>query len=65
MIKKMKATRRGQFLAKIREHLIGMKIRLIQEINSEARSERECHRDDCMDSSDLASEEYEREMSAR
>jgi hypothetical protein len=26
MIKKMKATRRGQFLAKMREHLIGMKI---------------------------------------
>jgi DnaK suppressor protein len=65
MIKKMKATRRGQFLAKMREHLIGMKIRLVQEINSEARSEREGNRDDCMDSSDLASEEYEREMSSK
>ena len=65
MIKKVKATHRGQFLAKMREHLIGMKIRLVQEINSEARSEREGNRDDCMDSSDLASEEYEREMSSK
>ena len=65
MIKKMKATRRGQLLAKMREHLIGMKIRMVQEINSEARSEREGNRDDCMDSSDLASEEYEREMSSK
>jgi len=63
MIKGNKAARREQFLAKMRDYLTGTKTRLIQEIAAQLRTERDASRDDCMDSSDLASEESERELS--
>jgi DnaK suppressor protein len=63
MIRKNKAMKRDQFLAKMHTHLTHTRARLIQEIAAQLRSERDISRDDCMDSSDLASEESEREMS--
>jgi RNA polymerase-binding transcription factor len=63
MIKRKKAMRREQFLAKMREYLTGTKTRLIREIATQLRTERDASRDDCMDSCDLASEENERELS--
>ena len=63
MIKRKKAMRREQFLAKTHEYLTGTKTRLIREIATQLRTERDASRDDCMDSCDLASEENERELS--
>jgi DnaK suppressor protein len=63
MIKRKKAIRREQFLAKMHEYLTGTKTRLIREIATQLRTERDASRDDCMDSCDLASEENERELS--
>jgi DnaK suppressor protein len=63
MIKRKKAMRRAQFLAKMHKYLTGTKTRLIREIAAQLRTERDASRDDCMDSCDLASEENERELS--
>ena len=63
MIKRKKAMRREQFLAKMHKYLTGTKTRLIREIATQLRTERDASRDDCMDSCDLASEENERELS--
>jgi DnaK suppressor protein len=63
MIKRKKAMRREQFLAKMNKYLTGTKTRLIREIATQLRTERDASRDDCMDSCDLASEENERELS--
>jgi DnaK suppressor protein len=63
MIKKIKAARREQLLRKMHESLTDTKTRLMREIAAQLRIEREAGRDDGMDSSDLASEENEREMS--
>jgi len=63
MLSKSKATKRDQFLAKMHANLTQTRARLIREISAQLRSERDISRDDCMDSSDLASEESEREMS--
>jgi DnaK suppressor protein len=64
MTKKVKIMRRGEFLAKVKENLADMKIRLIHEIELEHRAEREGDRSDCMDTSDLACEQSEREISS-
>jgi DnaK suppressor protein len=63
MIRKNKAIKRDQFLAKMHVHLTLTRARLIEEIAAQLRSGRDVSRDDCMDSSDLASEESEREIS--
>lgn len=65
MIKRKKAIKRDQFLAKMHEYLTGTKTRLMREIADQFRTERDASRDDCMDSCDLASEENEREMSTK
>ena len=57
MTKKAEATRRKRFLAKAYERLTDMKAKLIDESQATLRTEREGNRDDCLDSSDLASEE--------
>jgi len=62
MTKKVKG--RDEFLAKVQACLVDMKIRLIHEIELEHRAERQGERSDCMDTSDLACEEYERELSS-
>ena len=62
MPKKTAATNRKKFLAKIREHWREMKNKLLGEIDSELRAEREGNKDEGMDTYDLASEERDREI---
>ncbi len=63
MAKKAEATRRKQFLTKAYKRLTDIKAKLIDESQTTLRTEREGNRDDCLDSSDLASEESGRELS--
>jgi DnaK suppressor protein len=62
MTKKPVAADRAKFLAKMREQLLEMKAKLLAEINSELRAEREGNKDEGMDTYDLASEERDREI---
>ena len=62
MPKKTAATNRKKFLAKMREQLGEMKTKLLSEIDSEMRAEREGNKDEGMDTYDLASEERDREI---
>ncbi len=62
MPKKTAATNRKKFLAKMREQLGEMKTKLLSEIDSELRAEREGNKDEGMDTYDLASEERDREI---
>jgi len=62
MPKKTVATNRKKFLAKMREQLGEMKTKLLSEIDSELRAEREANKDEGMDTYDLASEERDREI---
>src|SRR6204780_2910455 len=62
MPKKKAATNRKKFLAKMREQLGEMKTKLLSEIDSEMRAEREGNKDEGMDTYDLASEERDREI---
>src|SRR5215813_4473956 len=62
MAKKAAATGRKKFLVKVREHLQEMKAKLLSEIDSELRAEREGNKDEGMDTYDLASEERDREI---
>ena len=62
MPKKTAATNRKKFLAKMREQLGEMKTKLLSEIDSELRAEREANKDEGMDTYDLASEERDREI---
>jgi DnaK suppressor protein len=60
--KKTAAASRKKFLGKVREHLQEMKTKLLGEIDSELRAEREGNKDEGMDTYDLASEERDREI---
>ncbi len=62
MTKKPAAANRKKFLAKVREQLADMKAKLLSEIESELRAEREGNKDEGMDTYDLASEERDREI---
>jgi DnaK suppressor protein len=62
MTKKPAAANRKKFLAKVREQLADMKAKLLSEIDSELRAEREGNKDEGMDTYDLASEERDREI---
>jgi RNA polymerase-binding transcription factor len=62
MPKKTAATNRKKFLSKMREQLVEMKTKLLSEIDSELRAEREANKDEGMDTYDLASEERDREI---
>lgn len=62
MAKKPAAANRKKFLAKVREQLEDMKSKLLSEIDSELRAEREGNKDEGMDTYDLASEERDREI---
>jgi len=57
------AARRKKFLAKVQESLAEMKTRLLGEMQSELKAEREGNKDEGMDTYDLASEERDREIS--
>jgi DnaK suppressor protein len=63
MTKKPAVTSRKAFLANVRENLLAMKTKLLGEIDSELRAERESNKDEGMDTYDLASEERDREIS--
>ena len=62
MTKKPVAADRAKFLAKMREQLQEMKTKLLAEIDSTLRAEREGNKDEGMDTYDLASEERDREI---
>jgi DnaK suppressor protein len=62
MAKKPAAANRKKFLTRVREHLLEMKAKLREEIDSELRAEREGNKDEGMDAYDLASEERDREI---
>src|SRR5215471_8044825 len=62
MPKKAAAASRKKFLAKVREHLQDVKHKLLSEIDSELRAEREGNKDEGLDTYDLASEERDREI---
>jgi DnaK suppressor protein len=63
MPKKPTSANRKKFLAKVREHLEEMKSKLLAEMSSAMRAEREGSKDEGMDTYDLASEERDREIS--
>src|SRR5258705_13356792 len=63
MTKKPAAGARKKFLESARENLLATKEKLLGEIDSELRAEREGNKDEGMDSYDLASEERDREIS--
>ena len=62
MPKKTTGTNRKKFLSKMREQLVEMKTKLLSEMDSELRAEREGNKDEGMDTYDLASEERDREI---
>src|SRR5208282_2369603 len=62
MAKRAVAANRKKFLAKTREQLQETKNKLLGEIDSELRAEREGNKDEGMDTYDLASEERDREI---
>ncbi len=57
-----KAGSRKKFLNTMRERLLEMKNKLLSEIETESRAEREGNKDEGMDTYDLASEERDREI---
>lgn len=57
-----KSTSRKKFLAKTRERLVETKNKLLSEIETELRAEREGNKDEGRDTYDLASEERDREI---
>ncbi|HZY59909.1 MAG TPA: TraR/DksA family transcriptional regulator [Candidatus Binataceae bacterium] len=63
MPKKPASTSRKKFLAKVRKSLEDMKEKILAEMNSAMRAEREGSKDEGMDTYDLASEERDREIS--
>ena len=62
MTKKPAAANRKKFLSKVREQLTEMKGKLLSEIDTELRAEREGNKDEGLDTYDLASEERDREI---
>src|SRR5438552_1684982 len=62
MTKKVTAANRTKFLADLRQHLLDLKTKLLGEMESESKAERESNKDEGMDTYDLASEERDREI---
>lgn len=62
MTKKPAVDARKKFLEAARENLLETKKKLLGEIDSELRAERESNKDEGMDTYDLASEERDREI---
>jgi DnaK suppressor protein len=62
MPKKNAAANRKKFLTDLRQNLLEMKNKLVTEIDSELKAEREGNKDEGMDTYDLASEERDREI---
>jgi DnaK suppressor protein len=64
MANKMKAADRTKFMAGLKQHLLDMKAKIVAEIESELKAERESNKDEGMDTYDLASEERDREINS-
>src|SRR5271169_4625810 len=64
MPKKSAAASRKKFLADLKQHLLEMKTKIVAEIESELKAEREGNKDEGMDTYDLASEERDREINS-
>lgn len=62
MAKKSAAGGRKKFLSQMRENLEEMKSKLLAEIDSDLKAEREGNKDEGLDTYDLASEERDREI---
>jgi len=62
MPKKSAATARKKFMADQRSRMLDTKAKLLAEIESELKAEREANKDEGMDAYDLASEERDREI---
>jgi len=61
-MEKKPAVNRKRFLADLRQHLLDLKTKLLEEMESETKAERESNKDEGMDTYDLASEERDREI---
>src|ERR1700676_788700 len=62
MPKKAVASNRKKFLNQVREHLLETKSKLLEEMDTEQKAQREGNKDEGMDAYDLASEERDREI---
>ena len=57
------AANRKKFMADLRQQLLDMKAKLLEEMELESKAEREGNKDEGLDTYDLASEERDREIS--
>jgi DnaK suppressor protein len=62
MPKKVGDSERRKFLNHVRDHLLETKSRLLEEMETELKAQREGNKDEGMDAYDLASEERDREI---
>ncbi|MBV8453793.1 MAG: TraR/DksA family transcriptional regulator [Deltaproteobacteria bacterium] len=63
MTTKSMAANRKKFMADLRQQLLDMKAKLLEEMELESKAEREGNKDEGLDTYDLASEERDREIS--
>jgi DnaK suppressor protein len=56
------AANRKKFMADLRQQLLEMRAKLLEEMNQESKAEREANKDEGLDTYDLASEERDREI---
>lgn len=57
------AANRKKFMADLRQQLLEMRTKLLEEMEHESKAEREANKDEGLDTYDLASEERDREIS--
>ena len=62
MTTKSMAANRKHFLADLRQQLVEMRAKLLEEMELESKAEREANKDEGLDTYDLASEERDREI---
>ena len=63
MTTKSMAANRKKFMADLRQQLLDMKAKLLEEMELESKAERKGNKDEGLDTYDLASEERDREIS--
>jgi DnaK suppressor protein len=63
MTNKSMAASRKKFMTDLRQQLLDMKAKLLEEMELESKAEREGNKDEGLDTYDLASEERDREIS--
>jgi DnaK suppressor protein len=62
MANKALESNRNKFLDHVREHLLETKSRLLEEMDTDQKAQRDANKDEGMDAYDLASEERDREI---